>query len=124
MGRSGMFLLCNFGSLYSRGIVASEVFSPKLASFVTLLVSSKLLTNLLTSLIVDAVGFEHHRDTLLKNILKTLNKLWDYAHVLYHINRCHKCIFLEYLYINLKTKTINDKSANFPATYHIVLKHE
>ena len=108
--------MCNFGSLYSRGIVASEVVSPKLASFVTLLVSSKLLTDLLTSLIVDAVGFEHHRDTLLK-------KLWDYTHVLYHINSCHKCIFLD-LYINLKTKTMNDKSANFQVTYHIILKHE
>ena len=54
LGLSGMFLLCIFGSLYSRGIVASKVFILKLASFVILLVSSKLLANLLTSLIVDA----------------------------------------------------------------------
>jgi len=43
--RRGMFSLCNFGSPYSRGGVASEFFSLKLASFVIVLVSSKLLTD-------------------------------------------------------------------------------
>jgi len=28
MGRRGMFSLCNFGSLYSRGVVASNFVSP------------------------------------------------------------------------------------------------
>jgi len=28
------------------------------------------------------------------------------------------------LYINLKTNTVNDKSANFPGIYYNVLKHE
>jgi len=32
--------------------------------------------------------------------------------------------FLEFLYINLGTNTMNDKSANFPALYHNILKHE
>jgi len=27
------------------------------------------------------------------------------------------------LYINLKTKTMNDNSANFPAIYHNIVKH-
>jgi len=49
---------------------------------------------------------------------------WDYAHVLHRVNNCHKRIFLESLYINLKTNTVNDKSANFPAIYYNVLKHE
>ena len=56
MGRRGMFSLCNFGSAYSRGVVASVIFSLKLASFVILLDSSKLFMNLLTFLVVDAVG--------------------------------------------------------------------
>ena len=47
-----MFSLCNFGSPYSRGDVASEAFNLTLASFVIFLVSSKLLTNLLTSLLL------------------------------------------------------------------------
>ena len=34
MGRRDMFSLCNFGSPYSRGVVASEIFILKLASFV------------------------------------------------------------------------------------------
>ena len=42
MGRRGMFSLCNFGSPYSWGVVASVIFSLKLASFVILLDSSKL----------------------------------------------------------------------------------
>jgi len=33
-------------------------------------------------------------------------------------------MFVESLYIILKTNTINDKSASFPAIYHNVLKHE
>jgi len=45
ISRRGMFSLCNFGSPYSRGVVVSESFSLKLASFMTLLVSSKLFTN-------------------------------------------------------------------------------
>ena len=49
VGRRGMFSLCNFGSPYSRGVVASEIFSLKLASFVILLDSSRLFMNLLTS---------------------------------------------------------------------------
>jgi len=49
---------------------------------------------------------------------------WDYAHVLHHINSYHKRIFSESLYINKKTNTVNDKSANFPAIYYNVLKHE
>ena len=56
MGRRGMFSLCDFGSPSSRGVVASVIFSLKLASFVILLDSSKLFMNLLTSLVVDAVG--------------------------------------------------------------------
>ena len=32
--------------------------------------------------------------------------------------------FLESLYINLKTNTVNGKSVNFPAIYYNVLKHE
>jgi len=51
-----MFSLCNFGSPYSRVVVESVIFSLKLASFVILLDSSKLFINLLTSLVVDAVG--------------------------------------------------------------------
>jgi len=51
-----MFSLCNFGSPYSRGVVVSVIFNLNLASFVILLDSSKLFMNLLTSLIVDAVG--------------------------------------------------------------------
>jgi len=49
---------------------------------------------------------------------------WDCAHVLHHVNSFHKSIFLESFYINLKTNTVNDKSANFPAIYYNVLKHE
>jgi len=45
MGRRGMFSLCNFGSPYSRGVVASEIFSMKLASSVILLDSSRLFMN-------------------------------------------------------------------------------
>jgi len=45
MGRRGMFSLCNFGSPYSRGVVASEIFSLKLASSVILLDSSRLFMN-------------------------------------------------------------------------------
>ena len=56
MGGRGMFSLCNFGSPYSRGVVVSVIFNLNLASFVILLDSSKLFMNLLTSLIVDAVG--------------------------------------------------------------------
>ena len=56
MGRRGMFSLCNFGSPCRRGAVASVIFNLKLASFVILLDSSKLFMNLLTSLVVDAVG--------------------------------------------------------------------
>jgi len=81
---------------------------------------------------------EHHRDTLTRNILKNPEKTaltkhaaqsghafnWDYAHVLHHVNSYHKRIFLESLYINLKTNTVNDKSASFPAIYYNVLKHE
>jgi len=76
-------------------------------------------------------------DTLPQNILKNTEKPaltkhpaqschgfdWDCSHVLHHINSYHKRIFLESLYINLKTTTINDKSANFLAIYHNVLKH-
>ena len=81
---------------------------------------------------------EHNRDTLPRNILKNPEKTaltkhaaqsrhafnWDYAHVLHHVNSYHERIFLESLYINLKTNTVNDKSANFPAIYYNVLKHE
>jgi len=81
---------------------------------------------------------EHHRDALPWNILKNPEKTeltkhaaqsgnafnWDYAHVLHHVNGYHKWIFLESLYIILKTNTVNDKSANFPAIYFSVLKHE
>jgi len=49
---------------------------------------------------------------------------WDYAHVIHHVNSYHKRIFLECLYLNLKTNTVNDKSANFPAIHYDVLKHE
>ena len=56
MGLRGMFSLCNFGSPNSRGVVASEIFSLKLASFVILLNLSRLFMNLLTSLVVEAVG--------------------------------------------------------------------
>jgi len=49
---------------------------------------------------------------------------WDYPQVLHHVNNYHKRIFLESLYIDLKTNTVNDKSANFPAIYYNVLKHE
>ena len=56
IGRREMSSLCNFGSPHSQGVVASEFFSLKLASFVIFLVSNNLLTNLLTSLVVDAVG--------------------------------------------------------------------
>jgi len=62
---------------------------------------------------------EHHRDALPRNILKNPEKTaltkraaqschafnWDYAHVLHHVNNYHKRIFLESLYINLKTNT-------------------
>jgi len=83
---------------------------------------------------------EHHRDTFPRNILENPEKTaltkpaaqsghafnWDYAHVLHHVNSYHKRIVLESLYINLKTNTVtvNDKSANFPAIYYNVLKHE
>jgi len=81
---------------------------------------------------------DHHRDTLPRNILKIPEKTaltkhavqsghafnWDYAHVLHCLNNYHNRIFLESLYINLKTNTVNDKSANFPAIYYNVLKHE
>ena len=81
---------------------------------------------------------EHHRDTLPRNILKNPEKTaltkhatqsghafnWDYPQVLHHVNNYHKRIFLESLYIDLKTNTVNDKSANFPAIYYNVLKHE
>jgi len=56
IGRRGIFSLCNFGSPCSRGVVVSEAFSLKLASLVSVLVSSKLLTILLTSLVMDACG--------------------------------------------------------------------
>ena len=56
IGGREMFSLCNFGTPYSRGVATSEVFIVKFASFVIFLVLSKLLTNLLTSLVVDAVG--------------------------------------------------------------------
>ena len=56
IGRREMFCLCNFGSPYNQGGVPSEFFSLKLASFVIFLVSNNLLTHLLTSLVVDAVG--------------------------------------------------------------------
>ena len=55
-GRRVMFSFCNFGSPYSRGVVAYEFYCLKLASFVIILFSSKLLTNLLTSWVVDSVG--------------------------------------------------------------------
>jgi len=32
--------------------------------------------------------------------------------------------YLESLYITLKTNTMNDNRADFPAIYHNVLKHE
>ena len=81
---------------------------------------------------------EHHRDTLPRNILKNPEKTalrkhaaqsghafnWDYARVLHNINSYHKHIFLESLYINLRTNTVNDKSSSFPAIYYNVLKHE
>jgi len=74
---------------------------------------------------------EHHRDTLPRNIPKIPDKTeltkhpaqsghafnWDYAHVLHHVNSYHKRIFLESLHYYLKTNTVNDKSANFPAIY-------
>ena len=56
VGRRGMFSLCNFGRPYSLGVVASEIFSLKLASFVILLDSSSFFMNLLTSLVVETVG--------------------------------------------------------------------
>jgi len=49
---------------------------------------------------------------------------WDHTRVLHHVNSYNKCMFLESLYIILKTNTINDKSANFPPIYHNILKHE
>ena len=49
---------------------------------------------------------------------------WDYAHVLHRVNNYHKRIFLESLYIILKTNTVNDESATFPPIYYNVLKHE
>jgi len=75
---------------------------------------------------------EHHRYTLPKNILKNPEKTaltkhaaqsghvfnWDCAHVLHHVNTCHKCIFLETLHISLKTNAMTDKITNFPAIYH------
>jgi len=51
-----LYSFCYFGSPYNRGVVTSEFFSLKLASFVIFSLSSKLLTNLLTSWVVDAVG--------------------------------------------------------------------
>jgi len=42
VGCRAIFSLCNFGSPYSRGVVAADVFILKLASFVIFLVSSKL----------------------------------------------------------------------------------
>jgi len=56
VGRRAMFSFCNFGSRYSKGGVASVIFSLKLPPFVILLDSSKLFMNLLTSLVADAVG--------------------------------------------------------------------
>jgi len=38
---------------------------------------------------------------------------WNYAHVLHRVNNYHKRIFLESLYINLKTNTVND-NCKFP----------
>ena len=81
---------------------------------------------------------EHHRDALPRHILKNPEKTaltkhaaqsghafkWDYAHVLHRVNNYHKRILLESLYINLKTNTVNDKSANFPDIYYNVLKDE
>jgi len=81
---------------------------------------------------------EHHRDASPRNILKNPEKTaltkhavqighafnWDYVHVLHHVNNYHKRIFLESLYVNLKTDIENYKSANFPAIYYNVLKHE
>jgi len=49
---------------------------------------------------------------------------WDYAHVLHRVNNYHKRIFLESLYIHLKTNTVNDKSSNLSGIYYNVLKHE
>jgi len=43
---------------------------------------------------------------------------------IHHANSYHKRIFLESLYINSKTNTVNDISANFPAIYYSVSKHE
>jgi len=81
---------------------------------------------------------EHNRDTLPKNILKIPEKValtkhapkvamdfdWDCAHILHHVNSNHKRIFIESLYINLNTNTMNGKSANFQANYPNFLKHE
>ena len=81
---------------------------------------------------------EHHGDALPWNILKNLEKAalkkhaaqsghafnWDNAHVLHRVNNYHERIFLESLYINLKTNTVNDKCANFRAIYYNILKHE
>jgi len=77
-------------------------------------------------------------DALSRNILKNPEKTalakhaaksghafnWDYAHVLHRVNSYHKHIFLEFLYINLKSNAVNDKRANFPTIYYNVLKHE
>jgi len=52
-----LFSLCDFGSPYSRGVVASLSFQRKTGFFVTFLLSSKLVTNLLTSWVVDAMGW-------------------------------------------------------------------
>ena len=38
---------------------------------------------------------------------------WDHTHVLHHANSYHKRIFFKFLYITLKTNTINDKSAKY-----------
>jgi len=81
---------------------------------------------------------EHHRDALPRNILKKPEKTapakhaaqsghafnWDYAHVLHRVNNYHKRIFSKSLYINLKTNTVNNTSANLSAIYYNVLKHE
>jgi len=56
IGGRGIFSVRNLRSPYSRVVVASKYFSLKLASFVIFLVSRKLVTNLLTSLVVDTTG--------------------------------------------------------------------
>jgi len=48
---------------------------------------------------------------------------WNCAHVLHDVNSYHKHVFQNFVF-NLKTNTVNDKSANFPAIYYNVLKDE